>query len=401
MSQTSEQERKQDTSLVRALELCVGAGGLALGNARSGMDGLTTVVDFHPHACETLRKNKLAKVTHVRDWEIVQEDISEMDFQPYRGLDLISGGPPCQPWSMGGKRAGRHDEREMFPHFIRAIRECKPKAFIIENVKGLRNRTFETYFNYIIHQLRFPDVQRKKREKWKEHRARLEKLYTGGGTEAHYKVIWQVLNAANYGVGQRRERVFIVGVREDLGIKYSFPLATHSRESLLIDQWVTKEYWDRHRIASSRIPEIPDTILRMLPKLKRDTHGLPWRTVRDTIHDLPKIAVGETSNKALNHFLNPGARAYKGHDGSALDAPAKTIKAGYNGVPGGENMVRLDDGSIRYFSVRECARLQAFPDEWEFFGSWCACMRQIGNAVPVSLAAAVAKSLVKALRSKD
>jgi DNA (cytosine-5)-methyltransferase 1 len=84
-----------------------------------------------------------------------------------------------------------------------------------------------------------------------------------------------------------------------------------------------------------------------------------------------------------------------------MDAPAKTIKAGHNGVPGGENMIRLDEGSVRYFSVRECARLQAFPDDWFFDGSWCGCMRQVGNAVPVTLGEVVAAPLAKALRSSS
>ena len=102
----------------------------------------------------------------------------------------------------------------MFPQFIRAIREARPKSFIIENVKGLRNGLFLSYFEYIIHQLNFPDVERRKGEKWKEHRARLEKLYTGERDGPQYKVISQVLNAADFGVPQRRERIFIVGVRQ-------------------------------------------------------------------------------------------------------------------------------------------------------------------------------------------
>jgi DNA (cytosine-5)-methyltransferase 1 len=287
----------------------------------------------------------------------------------------------------------------MFPQFIRAIREARPKSFIIENVKGLRNGSFLAYFDYLVLHLHYPDVERRKGEKWKEHRARLEKLYTGGPDGPSYKVISQVLNAANFGVGQRRERVFIVGVRADLGIEYSFPLATHTREALLNDQWVTRSYWDRHEIPASRIPDVPEQLKRTIQKLGERKAALAWRTVRDTISDLPRIALGQTSHQVLNHFLNPGARTYKGHDGSSLDAPSKTIKAGYNGVPGGENMVRLDDGSVRYFSVRECARLQAFPDEWAFDGSWCGCMKQIGNAVPVTLGEVVAAPLVKALQS--
>ncbi|HTV49215.1 MAG TPA: DNA cytosine methyltransferase [Phycisphaerae bacterium] len=385
---------------LRALELCVGAGGLALGTARAGFKDIT-VIDVHGPTCQTLRRNKLGNVAHVHDWNIIEDDISELQFSNYTEIDLLSGGPPCQPFSQAGKRIGRSDEREMFPHFIRAVRECNPKTFIIENVKGLRHRSFLNYFNYIVLQLNFPHIQRRKGEKWTEHRAKLERFMTSGKYDGvRYNVVWQVLNAADYGVAQRRERVFIVGVRADLGIEYSFPLVTHTHEALLVGQWVTGDYWEHHSIPKCQIPECPDLVRKILSKLNKERSENAWKTVRDAIGDLPNVGLGHTSHKVLNHFLNPGARAYKGHDGSTMDAPAKTIKAGHHGVPGGENMVRLDNGTIRYFSVRECARLQAFPDDWVFDGSWCACMRQIGNAVPVTLGEVVAAPLAKALLIK-
>jgi DNA (cytosine-5)-methyltransferase 1 len=389
----------QRVSALRSLELFVGAGGLALGTARAGFKH-TALVELDAPCCATLRLNKQSMVAHVRDWEIIEADIVGLDFSQYREIDLLSGGPPCQPFSQGGKRSGRSDSREMFPHFIRAVRECRPKSFIIENVKGLLDRSFSNYFNYIVHQLRFPQVLRKKGEKWFEHEARLECLYTSGkfaGTQ--YKVIWQVLNAANLGVPQRRQRVFIVGVRADLGIAYSFPTPTHSLESLWLDQWVSGSYWERHRIPKSRRPEVPEALKGTLLELEQ-TESLAWQTLRDATSDLPNVGPGRTSHRILNHFYNPGARAYHGHDGSHPDRPAKTIKAGHHGVPGGENMVRLDDGGVRYLTVRECARLQGFPDDWAFDGSWCGCMRQIGNAVPVALAEAVAKPLADALLTR-
>lgn len=123
--------------------------------------------------------------------------------------------------------------------------------------------------------------------------------------------------------------------------------------------------------------------------------------MRDAIADLPRIAPGQTCEKFPNHFLNPGARAYAGHNGSPMDEPAKTLKAGDHGVPGGENMLRLADGSVRYFSVRECARLQTFPDEWVLEGSWTESMRQLGNAVPVRMAEVVATDLRRAVQRGD
>lgn len=393
--QTTEKARSDSLS---ALELCVGAGGLALAAAQAGFDRITAI-DVHGPACETLRKNKSAGVKHVKDWTITEADIRDIDFKAHAGVDLLSGGPPCQPFSFGGKRHGRKDEREMFPEFIRAVRESKPKAFVIENVKGLLCRATLPYFNYIIQQLQLPDHTREKREKWKEHRARLEGLYTSGkGEGTQYRVIYQVLNGASYGVPQRRERVFIVGVRADLGLKYNFPLATHSAESLWHDMWVTGEYWERHGVSKAARPNAPAGVLDRLQKFDASDQTKPWRTVRDAIQGLPFVGLGRTCHTFHNHFFNDGARVYKGHDGSSLDAPAKTIKAGRNGVPGGENMVRLDDGSVRYFTVRECARLQTFPDEWVFEGSWCGCMRQIGNAVPVTLGEVVAAPLAASLR---
>lgn len=384
---------------LRSLELCVGTGGLALGIARAGFDK-ATVIDNDEEVCETLRQNRDNKTPYVRDWHIIEDDIDDLDFSEYAGIDLLSGGPPCQPFSRGGKRDGRADEREMFPHFIRAVRECTPRAFIIENVKGLRDPSFFDYFNYIVLQLKFPHARRSKGQKWTEHRARLERIETSGKYDGpRYNVISQVLNAADFGVAQRRERVFIVGVSDDLGMEYNFPLPTNSRESLMSDQWVTGEYWKRHNVPKRLRPERPPYLKEIESKLLEEAKSTAaWRTVRDAISDLPSPGIGRTSHKVLNHFLNPGARLYEGHAGSRMDSVAKTIKAGHHGVPGGENMVRLDDGRVRYFSVRECARLQSFPDDWEFCGSWCGCMRQIGNAVPVTLAEIVAVPLAKSLQ---
>lgn len=383
---------------LKALELCVGAGGLALAAAQAGFEQITTI-DVHGPACETLRKNKAAGVKHVKDWTITEADIRDIEFKAHTGIDLLSGGPPCQPFSFGGKRHGRNDDREMFPEFVRAVRETKPKAFVIENVKGLLSRSTLPYFNYIIQQLQLPDHTREKGEKWKEHRARLERLYTAGKDEGtQYRVIYQVLNGANYGVPQRRERVFVVGVRADLGLEYNFPLATHTADSLWREMWTTGEYWERHRVSKAARPKVPAAVLARLAKSEASPTTKPWRTVRDVIHNLPFVGMGRTCHSVPNHFFNPGARAYKGHSGSSLDAPAKTIKAGRHGVPGGENMIQLDDGSVRYFTVRECARLQTFPDDWTFDGSWCACMRQIGNAVPVTLGEVVTTPLAVSLR---
>jgi DNA (cytosine-5)-methyltransferase 1 len=285
----------------------------------------------------------------------------------------------------------------MFPQAVRAVRDIQPKAFIFENVKGLLRRSFANYYSYILHQLRFPEVARQGDEEWIDHLTRLEKIATSGKHKGlRYNVVYRLMNAADFSVPQHRWRVFIVGVRTDLGIEFSLPERTHEEDALLHDQWVSGEYWERHRIAKKSRPKIPPRASGRLDRLSTLWAGgmlKPWRTVRDAIADLPCIPVGEACANTPNHYLNPGARSYAGHTGSAMDEPAKALKAGDHGVPGGENTVKLADGSVRYFSVRECARIQTFPDEWIFAGSWTESMRQLGNAVPVLLAETVAKRL--------
>jgi DNA (cytosine-5)-methyltransferase 1 len=382
---------------MRSIELFAGAGGLAIGTAAAGF-ARKTVFEWDHNACATLRYNHASGVRHVKNWEIVEDDVANIDFTPYRNkVDFVSGGPPCQPFSLGGKHRGDKDHRNLFPDAIRAIRDIRPKAFLFENVKGLLRKGFANYYSYIIHHLRYPTVTPQGDEDWVHHLARLERLHTSGEKrDLQYNVVFQLVNAVNYGVPQHRWRVFIVGIRADLEAEFSFPLPTHGEDALVHAKWVTGEYWDTHRISKSKRPAPPTGLTKRLEKLK----CLPvemllprWRTVRDAISDLPRINLGATSRQIANHFLNPGARSYAGHTGSPFDEPAKALKAGDHGVPGGENTLRIEDGSVRYFSVRECARLQTFPDEWTLEGSWTESMRQLGNAVPVILAEQVARPL--------
>lgn len=388
-------------SAVKSVELFAGAGGLAIGTADAGLTH-KVVIEWDENACSTLRRNHDDGVQHVRDWHIVQGDVREYDFLQHRGeVSFVSGGPPCQPFSIGGKHRGKDDTRNMFPQAVRAVREIRPLAFMFENVRGLLRESFSRYFGYIIHQLRYPTVTPQGDEEWGDHLARLERLYTAGEqTDLHYNVVYQLVNAVDYGVPQHRWRVFVVGIRSDLGIEYAFPQATHFQDALLHDLWVTGDYWERHAIPKKRRPKPPSSLTKRISGLRgamREMLGSPWTTVRDAICDLPQIAVGESSSVVANHFLNPGARSYPGHTGSPYDEPAKALKAGDHGVPGGENMLRMDDDSVRYFSVRECGRLQCFPDEWRFEGSWTESMRQLGNAVPVRLAEQIARPLVSLL----
>ena len=177
---------------------------------------------------------------------------------------------------------------------------------------------------------------------------RLERHHTAGG-ELEYRVDFDVLNAADHGIPQRRQRVFIVAFRGDLGVQWSFlddlP-STHSPDRLVWDQWVTGEYWDRHEIPSTKRPAAPSrncARVRALSSCVCPPVGDPWMTVRDAISDLPDPRSDEALSVA-NHRFNAGARSYPGHTGSPWDQPAKTLKAGDHGVPGGENTLRHLNG---------------------------------------------------------
>lgn len=386
---------------MKSVELFAGAGGLGIGLHRAGFRPIN-VIEWDRYCCDTIKENKARGIDGVKSWPLTAGDVRHVDFKQYEGkVQLVSGGPPCQPFSMGGKHGAYNDSRDMFPQAIRAVRDIQPKAFIFENVKGLTRATFRNYFEYIRLQLEFPEMERKTKrsEKWEDHLARLEQQYTSGSRSGlTYRVVAQVLNAANFGVPQRRERVFFVGFREDLGIRWSFPLPTHSQEALFWDQ-VHGDYWNRHevprgeRAASSRAA-------RVVKELKLPPNALAWRTVRDAISDLPDPETQpKLSALLLNHKFQPGARSYFGHTGSRLDEPAKTLKAGVHGVPGGENMLLHPNGEVRYFTVRESARLQTFPDDFLFHGSWSETMRQLGNAVPVELAHFIGDDVARALKT--
>jgi len=383
---------------MQSVELYTGAGGLALGISRAGFKHLA-LVEVDEDSCLTIQENKRRRVEEVHSWPLFNCDVRQFDFDSLpEGIELLAAGVPCQPFSIGGKHRGHSDERNLFPETIDVIRRLKPQAVIIENVRGLRRPSFAKYFSYIELMLTYPGICRRKEEQWFDHLSRLERYHTKGKRDdLYYRVVHRILNAADYGVLQKRERLFIVAIRADLGVEWSFPSATHSPDSLLWEQYYSGEYWDRHRVPSKRRPELNAELRERIKALK---HRLippalkPWKTVRDAINDLPKPQPERTPDEpGLTHFQIKGARSYVGHTGSPLDEPAKTLKAGVHGVPGGENMLALPDGSVRYFTIRESARLQTFPDSFVFPNSWTESMRQIGNAVPVLLGEAIAEKL--------
>lgn len=373
---------------------------MALGFSAHGV-AHRAVVEWNPHACQTIRNNKQKNVAPISHWpDVTEGDVRHFSYDPHQGIDLVTGGPPCQPFSMGGKHGGFLDVRDMFPQAIRAVRETQPRAFVFENVQGLKREAFSDYLDYILLQLEFPSALPRRGEEWMRHLARLRK-HKAAGAASEYRVEWRLVNAANYGVPQKRMRIFIVGFRADVDAQFTFPGHTHSQESLLISQWGTGEYWERHGVSRRERPARPEGIdkkLQGMPDLDPARRLLPWRTVRDVISDLPDPE-NPRGRTVQAHKFQPGARSYAGHTGSPLDEPAKALKAGDHGVPGGENMLRRPDGSVRYFTVRESARIQTFPDSFIFEGSWSETMRQLGNAVPVQLASVMAGAVCDHLRA--
>src|SRR5271157_5710915 len=254
---------------MKSVELFSGAGGLALGIARAGF-GHLAVVEWDRAAYRTLRENQARRVESMPEWPVYQCDVREFDYGLVNGaVDLLAGGVPCQPFSIGGKHTGQEDERNMFPEMAGAIRRLAPRAVLIENVRGLARPSFSKYFGYIELMLSYPEVVRKRGEEWFDHLSRLERYHTKGRRDGLcYNVVHQVLNAANYGIPQKRERLFFVAIRADIGIEWSFPLPTHCSDTLLWEQFRSGEYWERHSIKAPK----PSPNLR--PRLEAVTQYL-------------------------------------------------------------------------------------------------------------------------------
>jgi DNA (cytosine-5)-methyltransferase 1 len=387
---------------LNSIELFAGAGGLGMGVSLAGFKAID-VVEWDDDCFATLQHNKSRLIQPVSHWPITHSDIRDVSFIRHEGkVKLVTGGPPCQPFSLGGKHRAHGDARDMFPQAIRAVREIKPEAFIFENVKGLTRQAFSNYLEYIKLQMKHPELVLKGAETWDQHLSRLEAYETAGKFKGlNYNVVVHLANAADYGIAQKRERVFFIGFRDDLDVAWSFPPTTHSACALAWSQYRETDYWDRHSLHWKE-RGFSDRIRTLAWRSSEKPLKLPWVTVRDAIADLPDPKLHpKLACRFANHSFQGGARSYAGHTGSPIDEPAKTLKAGVHGVPGGENMLLKSDGSVRYFTIRESARLQTFPDSFHFNGSWSESMRQLGNAVPVRLAEIVARDVFHVLRERN
>lgn len=382
-----------------SIELFTGGGGLAWAMHGAGFRHLV-VNEVERRSARTLRVNgatvydpnqpEPAKLDD--PWPLIEGDVRAVDFRRWEGrVDVVAGGVPCQPWSLGGAHRGYDDPRNLWPELFRCVRETRPRAVIAENVKGLLRPSFKPYYDYILRELAAPFEQRVGGEDWYDHNARLLRtLRVDGNPTERYDVKYLLVNAADYGVPQVRWRVFVVAFRRDLGLSdWEFPIPTHSSEALRQAR-VDGSYWAEHNLPYRESYPARHTLL--------GDNFARWRTLRDAIHDLPEPLGDRVEHPDwLHHYGWPGARQYPGHTPNDLDRPAKTIKAGVHGVPGGESVLRRDDGGIRYMTVREVARAMTFPDTWWLAGPRGEQMRQLGNAVPVGLGLVMSRAVARAL----
>ncbi|SBT54904.1 DNA (cytosine-5)-methyltransferase 1 [Micromonospora narathiwatensis] len=413
------------------MELFAGGGGLAMAVHRAGFRPLL-VNELVKYACDTLKANAATPrgegeriPSPGERWPLVEGDVRRVEFDYlWDRVDLLAGGPPCQPFSLGGVAKGDEDKRNMFPEMFRAIRKIQPKVVMCENVRGLLRPSFKPYFDYIERELRLPFEERDGDTTWREHdevlRTRLDE--EPSDPKRRYEVVVTKVNAADYGVPQIRNRIIIVAFRSDLGVdikRFEEAVSPRYSEAALIRSMLDGSYWERHLDVPGHVRE---RVMSRLPDTPPKNDGkLPWRTLRDAIkgldgqRSLPTVPWDRLDRREYGlggftgHIGWPDARIYPGHTPNELDRPAKTVKAGVHGVPGGESVLLTDDllpepheGSPyayrhRYMTVRETARVMTFPDDWELAGPRGEQMRQLGNAVPVMLGELFARAIASAL----
>ncbi|MGZ1303122.1 DNA cytosine methyltransferase [Lactobacillus delbrueckii] len=321
------------------IELFAGGGGMALGLEQAGIEDLE-FVEFNKPACDTLRANR-------PNWNVVESDIHEVDFTEYKGkVDLVSGGAPCQAFSYAGKRLGFGDTRgTLFAEFARCVKETEPKMFLFENVKGLlshdKGRTFAT----ILHVFQ----------------------------ELGYQVEYKVLNAAYFGVGQKRQRLIVIGVRNDLKDKIQF-------------EYPTPE--DHMTVLRDVLQNVPDSPYQPYSESKRKVMELV--PAGGCWIDLPEDVAKEYMGKS--YYSGGGRRGMARR--ISWDEPCLTLTTS----PSQKQTERCHPDETRPFTVREYARIQSFPDDWKFEGSLSDQYKQIGNAVPVELARRIGVQIVSAIR---
>ena len=302
------------------LELCAGAGGQALGLERAGF-AHAAAVEIDADACRTLRTNRPG-------WFVHEGDVKSFDAKPYAGIDLVAGGFPCPPFSVAGKQLGADDERDLFPAGLRLISETRPKAVMLENVRGILDPAFADYRGKIDKRLR----------------------------RLGYVAQWKLLNSADYGVSQLRPRVVIVALKSQYADRFAWPKAQPKPVSVgeLLFDLMSENGWE----GAAR-----------------------WRDQANTI--APTIVGGSKKHGGPDLGPTRARKAWAALGVDGLGVANAAPEPGFRGMP------RL--------TVKMVARLQGFPDDWEITGKKTAAYRQVGNAFPCPVAAAVARNIKKAI----
>jgi len=308
-----------------SVEICAGAGGQALGLEQAGFEH-EALVEIDKHSCATLRFNR-------PKWNVVHGDVTEFNGRPYRGVDLLAGGVPCPPFSVAGKQLGDADERNLFPQAIRLVSEIRPKAVLLENVKGLKESGFEEYRRSIS--------------------TEVERL--------GYITDWKLLNASYYGVPQLRPRLLFVAVRKDLEERFLWP----------------------------------------------EPDGKAPPTVGETLYDLISARGwrGATGWKKGADNIAPtvvgGSHKHGGPDLGPTRARQAWATLGVDGLGIADEPPAPDFVGMPRLTVRMVARIQGFPDSWQFAGGKTAAYRQVGNAFPPPVARSVGQQLFQCLTQRE
>lgn len=335
--------------MYKTIELFAGAGGLALGVEKAGFNTIG-LIELDRDACDTLEKNR-------PNWRVICDDIanvSKLNLEEYFNLkkgelDLLSGGAPCQAFSYAGKRLGLEDARgTLFYHYAVFLEKLQPKMFLFENVRGLLThdggKTYKTMLDIFV--------------------------------KAGYKIQRQVLNAWDYGVAQKRERLITIGIRNDLVDKiiYEFP-KPHDYKPVLKDV----------------LQNVPESV------------GVPYGEHKRRLFELvpPGGYWRDIDPELAKAYMKSCWEMGGGRTGIlrrlSMDEPSLTVLTS----PSQKQTERCHPLEARPFTVRENARCQSFPDEWEFCGNVMSQYKQVGNAVPVNLGYEVAKCIYKALDEEE
>lgn len=332
------------------VELFAGGGGLALGMEQAGLNSIF-LNELDKHACATLRHNR-------PEWNVVEGDITKIDFSAIKEkVDVLTGGFPCQAFSYAGKGLGFEDTRgTLFYDMARAIKELKPKVFMAENVRAL--------------------LTHEDGETLKTIRAVIDEL-------GYELVEPKVVKAIFYKVPQKRERLILVGIRKDLASKAQFHWPSpYKRVMTLKDAFKKGELFDTDvpKSEGQSYPTRKKEIMKYVPE------GGYWRDLPDNL---------QREYMKGSYFLGGGKTGMARR--LSMNEPSLTLTTS----PAQKQTERCHPKDTRPLQIREYARIQTFPDNWEFQGTLTAVYKQIGNAVPVNMAAALGRSLIRLLNKLE